>query len=441
LTEYAFEAVVAGSGVAGAIAASLIARKGYRVALVESKKSSLVGLKVCGDGVGLHDFLEAGIDAPSTEAERTVQGVKFYLRSDEPTFTIHGAGVTLNRHAFGQRLLKDAQDHGAELFSENIVTKALLANDRVVGLVSRHVKGTNSFKASIVIDATGIVGAVRTTLPISWPVSETVNHIDIGLGYREYRQLTREFEDYCSIYYNWDLAPGGYCWIIPKKGNLVNTGLLIPWRHETASELESNFRGFVKENRALKDSKFIRFEIGLVPLRNPLPSAVADGFIAIGDAAYQANPLNGDGIGSAMVAARIAANTAVACLEMDDTSVNALWRFNVEYMKKQGWKYTANKLLSNFIRGLNSNHMIRFFEALGIRREYTSGDLFGELSSREKSSIILKMSSRPSLMLRLLALEKRMDAVSSHCKRFPEDPSHFPQWLTRLRQDLTVRTR
>ncbi len=439
MTEYKFEAVVAGSGIGGSIVSRLISRNGFRVALVESKKSSLIGLKVCGDGVGLHDFHEAGIDPPTTEVERTVQGVRFYTGTDEPTFTIYGKGFTLNRHAFGQHLLQEAQDKGVELFSEHRVTKAVLEGGRVIGVVSKHAGDTKIFKAPITVDATGIVGAVRTTLPASWTVSGTVNRFDIGLGYREYRRLTEKFEDYCSLHYDWDVAPGGYCWIIPKQGNVVNTGLLIPWRHETTStQLQSNFNRFVQENPALKGSEFVRSEIGLVPLRQPLPNAVADGFLAIGDAAYHANPLNGDGIGPAMGAARIAGDIASACLEKDDTSTKALWKFNVEYMKRQGCRYTTNKVLSDFIRGLKSQQMAEFFKALGIRREYHSGDLFGELSSRNKAGIFFKMSYRTRLLFSLLTLKRRMDAVSSHCRRFPEDPLLFPRWLMELKQDLAT---
>jgi len=43
--------------------------------------------------------------------------------------------------------------------------------------------------------------------------------------------------DFCAIYYNGNISHGGYCWIIPKRDNLVNTGILIP----SSRNIDANF--------------------------------------------------------------------------------------------------------------------------------------------------------------------------------------------------------
>lgn len=440
LPDNKYNVVVAGAGIAGCIASKLIANKGYRVALVESKPTSTIGMKVCGDGVGLHEFHYAGVTPPTDEVERTVRGVKFYAGSQEPIFTIRGEGATLNRHVFGQRLLKEAQDAGVELFSESLATKALLEDGKVVGISTRGSKGAGTFRACVTIDATGIAAAVRNTLPTSWPAAERLEKTDIGLGYREYRQMAGEFEDYCSLYYDWEIAPGGYCWIIPKRDNLVNTGLLVPWNSSSTAELlRSKFRKFIQDNAALKKSTFVRSEIGLVPLRHPLPSAVADGFLAIGDAACHANPLNGDGIGPAMLSARIASDVATSCLSVDANSEDALWGFNLKYMKTQGYRYSANKVLSDFMRELEGDEVVVLLEALGTKEEYTSGDLLGELSNLDKLAMILRLATRPRFLFRLLTTVGRIYTVSSHCREYPADPSGYGQWLSNLNEKLQIK--
>jgi len=436
-----YDVVVAGAGIAGCVASKLIADKGYKVALVESKPSPTIGRKVCGDGVGLHEFREAEVTLPTNEVERNVHGVKFYTDSQEPIFAILGKGVTLNRHAFGQRILREAQDKGAELFPENLVTKALLEDGKVTGITVRHSKGVHTFKGSVTIDATGIAAAVRSTLPLSWPAAEQLEKNNIGLGYREYRRAADEIEDYCSLYYDWRLAPGGYCWIIPKKGNLVNAGLLVPWSSSsTANQLESSFRKFTQENATLRNSEFVRSEIGLVPLRHPLPNCVADGFLAIGDSAYRANPLNGDGIGPAMLSARIASEAVTTCLSQGENSMKALWSFNVEYMRVQGRRYTTNKVFADFMRSLGLDEIAELLQALGTKEEYTSGDLLGELSAFNRLHIISGMALRPGLLFRLLSAVYRIRSVSSHCKKFPKDPSDFPRWLSKLNRYLGIKT-
>ncbi|MBS7623396.1 NAD(P)/FAD-dependent oxidoreductase [Candidatus Bathyarchaeota archaeon] len=427
-----YDVVVAGAGVAGSVASKLIAERGFKVALIESRPSSSVGTKVCGDGVGIHEFNLAGVALPRAEVERTVRGVKFYSPPENMIFAILGPGVTLNRHAFGQRLLQEAQDQGVEFFSESAVTRALLEEDKVAGVVARHLGRLEEFRAAVTIDATGITAAVRKTLPPSWPVAERLDRSRIGVGYREYRRVTSEFEDYCSLYYDWEAAPGGYCWIIPKKGNLVNTGLLVPWSHSIATGLESRFEKFLRENSALRDSEFVRSEIGLVPLDHPLPTAVAGGFLTIGDAACHANPLNGDGIGPAMLSAKIAADVVGSCLGRGVSSVDALWRFNVEYMRVQGHRYSGNRVFSDFMRGLKAGEVVSLLKALGVKKEYTSGDLFSELSYLNRLQMILRVGVRPRFISHLLATIRRMRAVSTHCREYPTEPSRFNRWRTIL---------
>ena len=437
MSEFRYDVVVAGADVAGTIVSKKIAQKGYKVALVECKPTSIIGKKVCGDGVGLHDFQEAEIDPPTFEAERTVKGVKIYSKSEEPIFKIKGDGFTLDRHKFGQRLLKEAQNEGVELFPENMVTESLLENNRVMGIAARHHGSINKFRASITIDATGIVAAVRTTLPASWPVSERIDRSEIGIGYRQYRMLSDTFEEYCSIYYDWDLAQGGYCWIIPKKNNIVNTGILVPFNNSvTSSELDARFRKFIDYTPMLKDSDHIRSEIGLVPLRHPLPSAVANGFLTIGDAAFHANPLNGDGIGPAMYAAKITSEVAVSCLDKQQYSEDDLWRFNIDYMKTQGYKYYKNKVLADFMRSLTHNEVIQFLKLLGTKGEYESGDFLSELSILDKLNAILKISLKPKLFFRIARTVNKISFVSSHCTHFAQEPESLPLWIKELSKGI-----
>jgi len=49
-----FDVVVAGAGTAGAYASYLLAKAGFKVALLESKSGGEIGIKTCGDGLGLH---------------------------------------------------------------------------------------------------------------------------------------------------------------------------------------------------------------------------------------------------------------------------------------------------------------------------------------------------------------------------------------------------
>ncbi|MEM1700411.1 MAG: FAD-dependent oxidoreductase, partial [Desulfurococcaceae archaeon] len=59
-----YDVAVVGAGVAGLYASYVLALKGWKVALVESKHRSKIGDRVCGDAIGTHHFKELGIHIP-----------------------------------------------------------------------------------------------------------------------------------------------------------------------------------------------------------------------------------------------------------------------------------------------------------------------------------------------------------------------------------------
>lgn len=433
-----FDVIIAGAGIAGCSAAKLIARNGYRVALLDALPESKIGIKVCGDGVALHDFYESNMSPPTKKViEREVDEIRFFTNSHGHIFSIMGKGLTLNRYLFSQQLLKDAQDQGAQLFPKKLVTGTLLSNGNVVGITTKQKEDKTVFKAPITFDTTGIVASVRTSLPSILHISESINSFDTGIGYREYRQLDKRFGNFCAIHYNWDISHGGYCWIIPKRDTLVNTGILIPSsRNVDINFLKNRFSSFVKINTHLKKSKCLKSEIGLVPLRHPLLNAVSDGLISIGDSAFHTNPLNGYGIGPAMLSAKIATETAIFCLEKNRFSRNDLWKFNYDYMLKQGKRYTTNKIMKDFLQTLNHVEAEHFFRSLGIKRCYKSGNFIKELSNSDKIKLLYSLSKRKSLFNKFLRLIIKIKSVSSHCDKFPKSYLGYNFWLNELTNKL-----
>lgn len=441
LSSHNFDVIIAGAGIAGCSAAKFIAKNGYRVALIDVLPESKIGLKVCGDGVALHDFYESKILPPTKkEIEREVEEIRFFINSETRIFSIMGKGLTVNRYFFGQRLLKEAQDQGAQLFSKRLVTSALLSNGNVVGITTKQKDDKTDFKAPITFDATGIVASVRTSLPSTSRISEAIDTFDIGIGYREYRQLDEKFDNFCAIHYNWHISRGGYCWIIPKRDNLVNTGILIPLsRNVDSNFLKKKFSLFVKENTNLKKSNCLGSEIGLVPLRHPLLNAVSNGFISIGDSAFQTNPLNGYGIGPAMLSAKIASEVAIVCLEQNKFSRNDLWKFNYEYMAKLGKRYTTNKIMKDFIQTLDQAETEHFFKTLGIKKYYKSSNFIKELSNPDKIKILYDLSKRRSLFSKFLKLMIKIKSVSSHCDKYPKNSWNYDIWINELINKLQIR--
>ena len=97
-----------------------------------------------------------------------------------------------------------------------------------------------------------------------------------------------------------------------------------------------------------------------MPLSGPLNKTYTDGFMVVGDAAGQLDPVTGGGIHLAAFCAKVAGETAVEAVEKGDTSRNVLkkydeiWRAKFEEKLLMALKYrrAADKLSDRDMNGL-----------------------------------------------------------------------------------------
>jgi flavin-dependent dehydrogenase len=131
-----YDAIVVGAGTAGCLAAKTMAQKGLKVCIVEKKQKAEIGEKICGDALGEHHLTFLGLEKPNGgELEAKIDGMKIYSPDENTVFTVADKdfkGYILNRHLFGQWLLKKATDSGAQLldctnFRSPIIEKGAVA--------------------------------------------------------------------------------------------------------------------------------------------------------------------------------------------------------------------------------------------------------------------------------------------------------------------------
>ena len=226
-----FDVIVVGAGTAGCLAASSAAEEGLNVCLIDVKSKEDIGRKVCGDAIGKHHFDNLGLKYPSgEELERKVEGVFIYSPDRKSVFKVKGEGLhgfIVNRHLFGQRLLKKALEAGADLHDSTRVVKPLIKNGVVIGVKAKKGSQVEDLYASIVIDASGMNAVIRRNLPPELGIEKEPEKADVIACYREIRVLREQLPEpeYLRIYLNSQVAPGGYYWIFPEGENKVNVGL------------------------------------------------------------------------------------------------------------------------------------------------------------------------------------------------------------------------
>ncbi len=434
-----FDAIIIGAGVAGCMAAKVIAKAGYEVCLVEYKSKEDIGRKICGEVVGAHHFKRLSLEEPTgLEVAQKIVGLKVYSPNMRAYFKVESKnmhGYILNRHAFGQRLLKLAMDAGASLLDLTQVIAPIVKDGFVSGVLVRNRKKDEKLvlMGKVVVDASGFSAVIRRKLPLEMGVETGVNPGDVMICYREIRRLKNRL-DYLSfgeIYLDQEVTPGGYVWIFPKGSDVVNVGLGITMGQSPLNP-RGRFYEHVLPRPLFKGSELLEGGTWYVPTRRPLSSMVGDGVLIVGDAACQVNPIHGGGIGPSMGGGSLAGEAIVRALKVGDISRKGLWAYNVEYMRKYGANHAGLDVLRMFLQSCTNEDL-----NYGMyHRLLTEDDLLkaGEgirLRVTELAVRALRGIGRLSLLRRLINVISLMKRVRTWYMGYPESPDGLLRWRDR----------
>jgi menaquinone-9 beta-reductase len=308
-----FDALVVGSGPAGSIAATVLARGGARVALVD--KAKFPRDKACGDLVGprgVQLLTDLGIAVPGAIAvgDMIVVGPTSH-RVRLPCFpgrTYPGRALALPRADFDATLHGAAIGAGAEAFVDRAADP--LWGDG--GLEGFSLSTGTDLRADIIIGADGASSRVAAAADLVDP-----RRVLWGFAVRAY---VDEGVDLPHIVL-WEPTPWrafpGYGWLFPGPDGRANLGLGLG----TLSTREG------APTAARELPAFVRTLCELGLLRGAAPVPTLGGWLKLGmvgtnpaqgrvlltgDAAGLVNPLQGEGISQALTSGRAAAQAVLA---------------------------------------------------------------------------------------------------------------------------------
>lgn len=303
-----WDAVVIGGGPAGSVAAYHLARGGARVAVLE--KESLPRYKTCGGGVVyrarrmLPVAIDAAIERECHEASMSFRssrasGLPVVVRREEPLVT-----MTM-RSTLDHLLLDGAQQAGAELFAPRVAMSIVPTRSDVSVGTDR-----GDLRARFVVAADGVLSPTARMAGWQTPLA--------GIPGLEWELWTERgtfgrFES--TAWFEIDPARNGYSWIFPKRDHLsVGTLSTRRGRSDLAGMLEHYLaRCGVGIDRVERHG----FTIPVAPRTGTF---VRNRVILVGDAAGLADPVTCEGIGHAMLSARLAADSLLNA-EFDEERV------------------------------------------------------------------------------------------------------------------------
>ncbi len=434
-----YDAIVVGAGTAGCLAAKTMAEKGLKVCLVEKKPKAEIGEKICGDALGEHHLTFLGLEKPQGgEFETKIDGMKIFSPDEKTVFTVADKdfkGYILNRHLFGQWLLKKAIDAGAQLQENTNLRSPIIEKGAVVGITAKNMKSgkVSELRSKVVVDATGYFGMVRKQLPAELGLDRELDNSDVEACYREIRQLKQDNENkrYCEIYLNQTASPGGYIWIFPKGNARVNVGIGAIMRKTGYPNPKEQLYATAYKKPMFKDSTVISGGAWFDPVRRPLDNMVGNGVVLVGDAASLVNPIHGGGIGPSMLSGFFAGQQIVEALGKGAATRESLWGYNKKYIDTYGKKQGALDIFKIFLLTCSDEDL-----NYGMNQKLMTeddvlkagmGDEF-KLNISETAKRVFRGIRKVSFLKQLNTTVNMMKDVKAHYDTYPATPVGFEAW-------------
>lgn len=340
------DVAIVGAGTAGCYAGATIANAGYDVLVLERKTEAEAGHIACGDALkGADEFPDvipkSALEPAITNTE--VDHGRFELPEHDSVMEIPVPGelAVIDRWEYGKAIIDAAGGAGVEFSYDTVVQDVVQDGDRVTGLKARRQGESLTVEADITIDGAGALSILQDKADLESTTFDTnVTYSQFCSAYREVVHVDEEVEWKDALVFKPTKRAAGYLWYFPRTGTEINAGVGFQMNEEPMKLVDD-----LKQDIATRpelEGATVADKLGAsLPTRRPYDSAVAPGFMAVGDSAGHVNPTTGGGIAGAAYAGEYAGEQAIRALETGDTSEAMLWDYNERVMDHYGGRYAA----------------------------------------------------------------------------------------------------
>jgi len=328
-----YDALVIGGGPAGSSAATLLAKKGHRVALIEREKfpryhvgeSLIPYCYFVLDELGMVEKLNESSFTNkysvqfASSSGKLSQPFYFHEHNDHPS----SKTWQVVRSEFDKMMLENAAENGVDVFEEMRARKALEADGTITGVIATDAENNeHQFDATLTVDASGRNGffAQRN----GWRVADqNLQKISIWTYYEGAMRDPGIDEGATTVAY---LPENGWCWYIPLPDNKVSVGVVADkeYLYRESRDPETIMNTEIAKNKWLAE----HLEPGKVCSEYWVTGdysyrskhCAADGVVLTGDAFAFLDPVFSTGMLLALHGGSLAADAANAALKANDVS-------------------------------------------------------------------------------------------------------------------------
>lgn len=330
------DVLVIGAGPAGSSAARFAAKGGADVILID-KKSEIGAPKRCAEGVSKKIFEKLDLEMNPRWITQEIRGVRFVapdgteLWFDETQIDLPDAGYVLERKVFDKHMAMEAAREGAEIRIKT-QAKAIERDGDSFTVTCESMGETFDINAKIIIGADGPESHVAKWIGLDAHILP--RHMISGVQF-EMCNVAMKRNDYLEFYFG-SIAPGGYFWLFPKGGDVVNAGLGVVTDMAEGKPAYEYLLDAVENCYATQDAQAVELNVGGDPVGGLVKQMYSDNIMLCGDAASQVNPLTGGGITNGMLGGKFAGQVAAEAIKSGDYSKKFLKKYEDLYLDEMG---------------------------------------------------------------------------------------------------------
>ena len=383
-----YDVIVIGGGPAGSSVSTLIAQRGYRVALFERERfprfhigESLIPetywvlkrLNMLPKMQRSHFVKKYSVQFVNASGKLSAP---FYFWDNKP----HECSQTWQvvRSEFDKLMLDNAREHGVDAQEGVHVLEVLFDGDRAGGVRIKDSDGERrDVLAPVVVDASGQAAMLQNRFKLRlW--DPVLNKGAIWTYWKgAYRDTGRD-EGATMVLQTADRS--GWFWYIPLHDDIVSLGVVAPFdylfkgRKDHEKTYEEEIERCPAVRKRIGDATRVTGHFVTRDYSYRSKQVAGDGWVLIGDAFGFLDPLYSSGVLLALKSGELAAEAIVDGIESDDLSAAQLGRwgatFNdgVDRMRRLVCEYYAGFSFGNFVR--------HYPELRGTITDLLIGDLF-----------------------------------------------------------------
>lgn len=338
-----FDAIVIGAGPGGCSAAYELARRGFRVALLEQSSREQLGKPIVVE-VERRAFRTCGLRPPAGEAvPYHARRARTLSSRGRPGFVVEGLypAIAVRLDELVHRLLARAERSGVRFLPGHRVRAPMWHRGELEGVNLERAGGLN---ADLVIDASGYAAVLARRLDpgcnagLDQRAEETVLAHNILCDVRpEAVQVAlakglQAEDEVCNLLSTLGTYSTEFSFVSRHQGvAYFLVGLRQCYGQKSPALLVRDHvdaRGYFGALRCSGG--------GRIRVRRSLDQLVSDRFMVVGEAACQVMPAHGSGVASAMIAGQLAGQTAARALAEGRAGIKDLWPYAVSYQRGRG---------------------------------------------------------------------------------------------------------